>query len=162
MKLEIGDLIFTYKKRSLFSWLIASVSQTPYSHASMYIGDGKIIESAYLTKGVKINENHYLTDKYIYNVYRVKASSEQIQQAVEFAKSKDSVKYATIQVVFLGLLYLCGWFKLNILHLDVDKGMTCSEFVATCYKQVGISLCDNPAASTPFELTQSSNVEKII
>lgn len=162
MNLEPGDLIFTYKKMSLFSWLIRKVSKTPYSHVSIYIGNDQVIESAYLSKGVAINQNKYFTEKYNHSVYRVKTSPENIAKVIEFAKSKDSVKYAILQVAFLGMLYLCGWIKQSILKIDVDKGMTCSEFVATCYKHVGIELAAYPSASTPYELTLSKDLEKII
>ncbi len=124
--LEVGDIILT--KGSVFDNLVPG----NWTHATMYIGDGMIIESIEEGVVVRSAEKLHLSDEA--GVYRVDVEDEVKEAAVEFALEQ------------VGKPFNMFWVNKRV-H---GSSYYCSELVWASYKVNGICIDANPGWSWTY------------
>lgn len=144
---------FVYKKLfglrvalpNLFGWAVRIFTVSPYDHAFIYIGEGKIVEAQ--PRGAKISNlskydgcemvwsNDDLTDS-----QRIIISSK--------AKSLVGTPYGFLDLVYLGLATLNIRFKWILDRVERENRLICSQLVAVCGKTAKEDLwqCGEPNA----------------
>ena len=117
-KLQVGDII-------LVSGVFVGDKAMPghYTHAAMYIGNGKMIEA--WKNGVRIVDVTMVRNANDAAIYRVKTTDTIKQRAVEWAKTKVGLPYDYIWLTYIGGKQVEG------------KSYYCSELVWAAYKAVG-------------------------
>ncbi|MEX2724017.1 MAG: YiiX/YebB-like N1pC/P60 family cysteine hydrolase [Candidatus Freyarchaeota archaeon] len=117
-KLQVGDII-------LVSGVIVGDKLMPghYSHAAMYIGNGKMIEA--WKNGVRVVDISMIHNANDAAIYRVSTSSSIKQQAVNWALTKVGLPYDYIWLTYIGGKQVNG------------NSYYCSELVWAAYKAVG-------------------------
>jgi uncharacterized protein YycO len=134
-----GDVLLSLNKKSIYSKIIVEITHTEKSHALIYLGAGKVLESSFRGGGVEINHiSKYLNQTYAVTLHRHKtATDKELSAVLEYIRSKVGYKYGTIQILWDGLLYLLGLYRYKMLWLDVDSGYTCSELIAEGFQKGG-------------------------
>lgn len=132
--LKQGDVILV-KGNGLISWAIKKFTNSPYSHAACFYGDGHFIESDW--GGVKLAymSKYENTD---YDIYRcTEANKQQLWLASEWMLSQAGSKYD-----YLGILGIAKQILFNqeTNIWDNKDRYWCSELVADGYIKAGIPL----------------------
>lgn len=165
--LEPCDVLFTFKKGNWFSKLIwwfskfrnKEIKNEPQiSHTAMYLRDGLIIESTF--EGVNIKNikhfNYNFYDVYIGRCLDTFDKELMIKDAYENA---GMISYSFKQLFAL-------MFKkiFQLAHIrDVDeKGMHCSEFIASMFKKQDIIFATDlePHETSPLDIYDSNKLVK--
>lgn len=142
-----------------------------YTHCSVYIGDGRIVESHINSGVVEI----LLQDKYHerIDVYRVKSGIDKYQKSklVKYMREHEVGKgydLAAFPSAFVrsSLAQVFGFnnFSKDRPLLNDDEHRFCSELVAASYfNALGIRLCPliNPVSVTPNDLGRSKELRRI-
>jgi uncharacterized protein YycO len=152
-KMKIGDLIFVHSD----SWIghqIEYVTHSKYSHCAGIIKENEIIES----QGLKKTEYQAIDYYTNYDIFTCpSATDEQINVAIEFAKSKLGTRYSYFLILWELVHY--------IFHLDIPfnerKKYICSTLWAEAYRKAGIDLCPNIRYPSPADLANSKLLVKI-
>jgi len=152
-QLEPGDVIITARRWAdlggvfirMGNFFKRGFTERVWSHATVYAGNGKVIEA--LPTGIAENdlEKKYLQGEHSIRVLRHKnASEEQRRQAVEFCRKEIGQKYENEQQLYFVLNYLVApslRFALENNFFDrlfPDKGAYfCSELAAASYLHAG-------------------------
>lgn len=153
-QLELGDVIITSRRWAdagglfirLGNFFQRGFTERMWSHATIYAGDGKVIEA--LPKGVTENNlaERYLDGDHGLRVLRHKnASPEQKRAAVEFCRGAIGDRYEQEQQLYFVLHYLIApslRFALENQFFDKvfadKKAFFCSELVAAGHLHAGI------------------------
>ncbi len=143
-KLQKGDIVLV--SGSSFSKIIPG----RWTHAMMYIGDGRIIESN--QNGVVINDAKSIYDSEKAAIFRVDVSDEIKNEAVNFALKQE------------GKPYDVGWVTKQV-H---GESYYCSELAWASYKTQGIEIDEDPGWSwtytygvAPTELADDDRTTRI-
>lgn len=132
MSLEVGDIVLTYNKDNFFSKGIASVTDGDYSHAMLYIGGGRIVEST--GEGSHIGT----IDKYLsgmHNLCKVSlVDKSKVTDVVSGISKKLGIKYGYFQNI-VNLLYILIYKITSIdlrkdIEIRLDDVVVCSQLVA--------------------------------
>lgn len=158
-----GDILLSRNKKNAISTTIASITKSNWGHAFLYIGDGKILESN--SHGVVINPlSHYFNTKYDVGLFRLKEelSTEQIEKLIKKARKLLGIKYGYLQLLWFLILRIFGKSEDPDWSLDVDKGMVCSELIATAYEFVDVKFKNLPPHQIePADLDESNKTVRI-
>jgi len=163
-----GDILLSLNSKHLFSLgisLTTKPSDIPHnqgkSHAFIYAGNGRVIESS--IGGVQENPlNKYFDRRYLVNAYRHRDSNKEIgNKIVEQVRSKLGYKYAYWQIVYDAFLYLLGLQRNKDFWIDVDKGYACSELVGFGIKSCGLLLDAEPAVMSPIDFTRDPFIQLV-
>ena len=156
MHLEPGDIILSHEIGSGTSQLIALVSGSYWSHASLYLNDGLIIES--VKYGVRILpfEEAFYNTKYI--ILRCKYLTQyQKERMIKIAKEyvNQSYDYAGCVTVLNKLL------KRNTREISTDNAVMCSCLVHEIYKRGGLNLFPFNNYPLPKDFEQNNLLERV-
>ena len=152
-QLQPGD-VFVVHGRHLISRIIRIVTDSPWNHATMYLGKGKYIEAN--NKGVEIKSVEEYKDK-TFEIYRhAKISKKQQQTIIEHAHSEVGKGYDVLQLLQLFLYFLFG-VRGNAREIGTRNKYICSELVAESYARAGLSVYKNYHATqmSPGDFPQS-------
>lgn len=163
-KLRPGDILFTYKKKSLLSSIIWKFShlykfsvpiEIKCSHVAYYMGDELIADISY--EGVVIkNIKTYSIKKYILSYGRVEKELDilRMNSYIHFKAGRYKYGYATL--LWMGIMKLFNRHKIKDFQKDA---VICSEFIIELFKLSGISLIKNKGIGTPLDIMNSSEVK---
>ena len=143
--IQPGDILLSRAKDSPISTTIAGITHSLWSHAFLYIGDGKIIDAIY--KGVKIRKlDSYLTSEYSLGLFRyiTPLTEDQQTKIVSAARKFAGLQYGWLQLGWQLILRLFGKSEDPDWALEVKPGVICSELVAKAYDKIGIRFKDIP------------------
>jgi hypothetical protein len=146
-----GDVLLSFDRQSWISKEIKEVTHSDYSHAFLYIGKGKILESN--PGGVIIREiDSYLDyNRYFLSLFRVYFDEKRPYKLIKTCKKRLGERYGYSQI---GLLWFINTFGVTSLQLNLS-GVICSELVADGIKKVGLyPFTKIPACVTPADLAE--------
>lgn len=164
-----GDLIF-FAGRSAWSNLIRLRSLSTFSHVGMiyeYRGQNWVIESLE-GKGVRLVPLSVWSDwarrgMGRYAIFKLQATDEQRQMAVEFCLSRVGFEYASPRQFVRSF----GWLTRKVsrwLGLPEDenaKRYFCSELIAAALKYAGLKIPKPPVRMTPGDVALLSYLDKV-
>lgn len=162
--LEKGDIILAVNKTSLFSQLIAKCTSGKFSHAFVYLGGGRIVESTITDgkRGVVMDYlDTYMNRKYDLVVLRL-YDRKKVDPFIEELKREIGSKYSYFQVAIVAIRYFLSWlFSDKSFRKDFSKDIDtenehCSELVAKCIKKVTGDSTIVPENTTPKSLEDMS------
>lgn len=162
MELMHGDIILmrgTEEHRSarnwacwLIAWSIAKLTGSPYTHAALYVGDGRIVECD-IGRPVAVQQ---LSKYRHYDVFRVAGATDRERaEAVSFCLSKAGAGYDYSAVAAIGLERMLGrpvWWSRG----DPARWY-CSELVAAAWRLAG----EREGRVTPGDLALMQEVIKV-
>lgn len=140
-----ADILLTRKYGDPISVIVGGVTKSNWSHALMYINDEKILESHW--DGVRIKPlSRYLNGDYEVGLFRVTPEINELQakKVVKAARKLLGIHYGFLQLLWQFILRICGKSEDPDFSIDVDRGMICTEVVATAYEKIGIRFKDLP------------------
>ena len=149
---QIGDFGII-KSKGIAARLIQVGTVSRWNHAFIYIGDGKIIE-AMPSKGITTNEvTKY--EKIAWNQHQG-LSKNQRMMIINKAQGLIGKEYGFLDILvialrILGFKFLTGKF---LEKLTMRQGIICSELVAICYEEAGITLNKPEYLITPGDLAE--------
>lgn len=169
-ELEAGDILLS-SAPSLVSAGVRLMTLSPVSHASIYAGDGHVIEA--LGKGVQKRSmaDVMLEESVIVAFRHPDLTPEQALRAVEFARDRIGVPYNHVGIVLqapfsmqrricelplmpTGLRDLCvrGIGAIQLGAASKDR-FFCSQFVLEAYRRAGLPLTDaDPRLMSPVDI----------
>lgn len=132
-----GDILLTTTQ----SWTakgIRFVTGSEISHAILYVGNGNVVE-AYSKDGVVLRTlAEALSGASLAVAYRVpKATAQQIQSAISFAKNQVGKEYSGWTAAVAGLL---SPGTTDLVPGPSNQTFICSELVLAAYQQTGIAI----------------------
>jgi len=155
-KLKPGDILvmkpIKHKWKYPVSTLISWVTKTEWTHSSIYIGNGNIIEAVGNKKGVQITNLETSTkykNDYTWRVLRIKESFKdtiKVGNIINYALSKQGHKYDFLQATFIGIIaILHRWFKSIVTRrsnniMSNDRKFFCAELVAEAIINTGFDV----------------------
>ena len=176
-QLKIGDIILTsrpFQKDSRTSVFIKVGTLSRYSHAMVYFGNNIVVEA--VADGV--TDEHSVTEATtgcdLATVFRhAKATPEQLQRVVQFAKSKVGGAFAVAGVYGGAGILAFGLASLAV-PLMINRSITnsitealrgkrsyfCSELVADAYRNAGLPLGrygNTPSLMNPGDIGEYSD-----
>lgn len=154
LKLEIGD-VFAWQDYSLLGLIIQLITQSKVNHVSMYIGNGKIIESD--IGGVRIItvEQHFKRPCW-YKVWLLKLTDIDRQVVLNHGR-----KFNNTLNQYNGTSY--GWdavftafcdMIMPFVNWQVTKNVDCSDLIATIYKNCGLPIEKVTSDYSPKEILE--------
>lgn len=136
-KMQPGDIVLSYNTENVLSSVIAGASNSNYSHAFVYLGNNRIIESTVDSdfSGVQLNTiDRYLTGKYNLKILRIR-HSDKIPAFIQFLESKLGIKYATGQL-FIDAVY----FLLKNLGIEINQNIDVAPNQVVCFELIAQGL----------------------
>lgn len=162
--IKAGDILLSRNKKAPISKIISGVTRSYWSHAFLYIGEGKILESS--IGGVAIHPlEKYLNNIYDVGLFRINKDllEEEIFALIKNARKFAGISYGYLQLAWFLILRLFGKSEDPDWSIDVDEGMVCSELVANAYETIGIKFKDLPPHQIePADLDESKMTIRII
>lgn len=174
--LQPGDILHTAPRRfgSLLAKLehnaIALYTGTHYTHAGMYVGDGKVIDSndwpatadQPASLGVTTVPLQTFKDRYKFKVLRPDVSTEQRQDAVAYAKTQVGTPFnmrGLIRHVLPGKSDRAGFTT----RKAVNESLYCSELISNAYHDANLVPAKKNRHNhvTPADLANSPHVNEI-
>ena len=154
--LKPGDIILSRVPGSPISETIMGVTRSKWSHALMYIGNNKIIESDW--GGVVIHPvTKYANNKYELGLFRYnpELSETDIAKIIKLARKKLGIDYGWFKLLWLGFLHLIGKSEDPDWKVQLPKGMICSQLVSYAYLKAGF-----PLKNLPPELMEPTDLDE--
>jgi uncharacterized protein YycO len=150
-----GDIIFS-TERAPESFAIRKVTQSPYSHAAIYLGHSRYAEAVGL--GVRVRAVSTTLKEQI-KVIRLKADAAPDAAALA-AKAAESINY------YLHSPYWTQGAILSIFRnakVDERRSLFCSHLIARVYADAGLDVIDGrePFKITPGDLAESSKFDDV-
>jgi uncharacterized protein YycO len=159
-----------------YSAVIRAGTVSRYSHATLYIGDGRVVES--IARGVTLQSlNDALADDTLVTVYRrMRMSKEQAAQVIRYARQAVGKNYDLPGAVGGGATsptgFAIGLFVSPIVAsagLDASKRNAsdpeacfyCSELVALAFESAGVSLGSRGSNTTPGDIGRSHVLNRV-
>ncbi len=160
---ELKDMdIILFEPKNRFGKLIAWLTNSPFSHSEVVFD----AENRLLVGARKDVTFHQLKGNRKYSVFRLKQplSTEQIKKGKAYLSKMAGVEYdlPNLLDIFINLFrtalgrsYRKYWGKSEL--------PVCSELVANCFLEMGISLVDNKPswAVTPADIAKSPLLEEV-
>jgi V8-like Glu-specific endopeptidase/cell wall-associated NlpC family hydrolase len=161
--LKAGDIVVS-TTRAFASRIIRLGTVSPVSHVMLYVGDGKVIESA----GSGVRETTLdaaIADAILAVAYRhPQLDATRATAVVAHARSRIGNPYNIAGVAFIGYRMLnplpAAVIEAIGRRLGVEPGQAgavyCSELVLECFERAGVPLTvgARPAQSTPDQIAQ--------
>lgn len=158
-ELKIGDVILYKSGTSFVAKMIKLVTKSPYHHAAIYIGRGRVAESLEEGFVIRTHGEEWLKNETANHVFRPR-NKRLSQKAVKLAVAR----YLGRPYGFMDLLEILV-YKLSGLRIfkKRSKRLICSEAVAQVYKDLGIELVPgkNLDLVSPADISQSRNIKRI-
>lgn len=158
-QLKVGDIILYKSGKSFIAKIIKIVTTSPYHHAAIYVGNGKVAES--LAKGFVIKQRNkdWLKNENLNHVFRPR-NKKLYPRSVK----RNVLKYLGRGYGFLDLVEILV-YKLSGYRVfkSRSKRLICSEAVAQIYLDLGIDLVPgkNLDLVTPADISQSQELERV-
>jgi|GEM_PF-1365659 len=171
--LKPGDILVSTEDARISS-AIRTSTFSAYSHAALYVGDGKIIDATKL--GVRKRSLSDLTDPALrVGVIRVTGvSSIQNTQVLRTAQRLVGKSYNYFGLIFGGLVELTPIYRtyravtgepLKVSGSTLGPGYFCSELVIKAYKSAGLSIApdsgDTPAGIINYAIQHPQRFQLI-
>ena len=153
-KIEPGDILLTAQSAAT-SKIIRKATASEFSHAMLYVSRGSYIHSD--GDGVHSGNIQRLIFKHAdqVKVFRIEdSSSETIEKACEFARSKVGTQYSVPQAVKSTLYRKSG-------VIGTANRQFCSRLVAQSYAYAGVILTENPDYCYPEDLAKSTRILEV-
>lgn len=144
-RIQTGDILLSRDKDSPVSTVIAGVTKSNWSHSSLYIGAGKVIESNW--DGVEITPlGKYLKGDHALGLFRAKPelTEDETKRLIKEARAMLGINYGWLKMLWLGFLRFIGKSEDPDWAMVKQKGVICSELIAKAYKRIGRPLKDLP------------------
>jgi hypothetical protein len=159
-----GDILLSRLKKDPISKTIRGITQSHWSHSSIYIGDNKIVESNW--NGVRIQPlEEYSKPEYVVGLFRItpELTEQETKGLIKFVRKQIGIHYGYLQLLWQLILRLFGKSEDPDWALDVDKGLICSELIALSYAHIGRALTElEPSQTEPVDLDSSSKTIRIV
>ena len=157
-QLQVGDVILSTTSDPV-SWAVRTGTNSRFSHARLYIGNGKIIEA--IEPQVRKQD---LTEIMQHDLYTAVYRADNVTQS----QKKIMVSYAQKQLKkeydLSGAMGTVG-FPFNYAGIDnlidSESDFYCSELVAFAYKRAGLKLAIMPSQVTPKYLANNQQLKYI-
>lgn len=162
-----GDILLSINKRSLVSRLIAEITDSQWSHAFLYVGDRRVIESTVNREfsGVQLNPLcHYLNDKFVVGLYRMDDFDDvERRAAVIAAKEHLGIRYSFLQILYDLLTFTIGLENRKAWTYNAP-GMKCSELIGEVYETLGKPLSEKlrPWQLAPGDIGSSPRLRRVM
>lgn len=129
-KLRPGDLVCIFEHKSFIDWLIARLDHGAWSHATLYVGNGLVVE-AVPGQGVVERSLDVYDDRCVrLGIYRdFRISEEMSKRGIEAARRTIGHKYAWHSVIILGVHKLFARLILRDRAVYVSSGTTPNDVV---------------------------------
>jgi uncharacterized protein YycO len=173
-KVQVCDILL-YRKKEKGDWLGDIIdlfsNGGSYTHGSLYVGNGEIIES-HINSGVvkkKLNQEYYNN----IDIYRVKNRLDKFQkdELISYMKDNEIGKrydLAAFPSTWLrsSVAFVWGWknFRKDRPLLNDDEHRFCTELVAASFKNaLNIDICEglHPNSTTPNDIGKSNRLVRI-
>ena len=152
-QLKPGD-VFVVHGNHLLSRIIRIVLDSHWNHATMYLGNGKCIETN--NKGVEIRplDKYKVKDIEVYRHNKI--SNLQRKMMVSHAMQELGKRYDILQLVQLFFYFMFG-IRGNAREIGSKNKYICSELVAESYHKTGLKVYKNynPTQISPADFTAS-------
>ncbi|MBL4746143.1 MAG: hypothetical protein JKY08_07220 [Flavobacteriaceae bacterium] len=147
-KLRVGDILLT-RKHDRECELIRKSTKSDYSHAIIYVGVGRGIESNGLgVQSINTTRTIYkFTDDVQILRYNKSNFDDIIEDVINFARQKTGTEYSTKEARLTRLK--------EAIESKEKNRQFCTRFVAQSYKNAGIKVVSNPDYCSPKELKES-------
>jgi len=167
--LYVGDILLSTTD-DLISKTVRRATQSEFSHARIYIGNGEMIEA--VNPKVKEDLLSDVVKKDLYTlVYRLPGLTRQQQQQIvhyarlqEYLKKEYDLSGALTSLPTWQVALATGASGL-IAKYDNDKDpehdFYCSELVAFAYQYAGIEMGWNPSQTTPQDIVTNRKLQYI-
>jgi len=135
--LRIGDIMLT-TGRSATSVIIGATTRSVYTHAALYIGNGRVVEA--VGEGVReVSLEDYLKENGEAMIVRPQELSDsQQQKLVDFARSQVGKGYDKAGAIASARF---DWTKNALINSDPNRNSYyCSNLVTSAYKSIGKEL----------------------
>lgn len=127
-----GDIILHRASRKFISSLISDLTNSPYSHAEIYIGDGWCVSAE--AKGITFSDN--LNKKFV-DVMRLKEGLTRDKRGIILEKAYQSLAKPYDYLLLVGFPFIG---PKSAARRAGDVAYICSELTAWCYKEAEIDL----------------------
>ncbi len=157
VEIREADVIF-YRPKGFIGKVISKISKSEYSHVSIAVGDGVVLEA---TRFVKSRLSGLTYDKEIHHVYRLNnLSPKDVETIVQNALTLQGVKYDYKQIVGMFFKVL---FNLEKSPFNNLNKFICSEIIDKAFIMSGIPRADKEHILdiTPQELLDKYDLQRV-
>ncbi len=127
-----GDIILHRASSKFIGSLISDLTNSPYSHAEIYIGDGWCVSAE--AKGITFSDN---LNKSFVDVMRLKEGLTREERGIVLEKAYQSLAKPYDYLLLVGFPFIG---PKSAARRAGDVAYICSELTAWCYKEAGIDL----------------------
>jgi len=173
--LQPADILLS-TGNAAYSAVIRAGTVSRYSHATLYVGDGRVVES--IARGVTHQSlDDALADDTLVTVYRrIRMSPGQADQVIRYARQAVGKRYDLPGAVGGGATspagFAIGLFISPILAgagleaaerngRDPEARFYCSELIALAFEGAGVPLGDRGPNTTPGDIGRSHVLNRI-
>lgn len=167
--LRLADILLSTGEAAV-SYAIRGATVSRFSHASLYIGDGQIVEA--IGSGVtRQTLRDAMSDDTLVSVYRrLRMSDAQAQQVVRYVKQQVGESYdysgalgggvtspsGFIVSLFLSPIVTVAGIGADLYNrADPEASFYCSELVALAFERANVPLGSGAASTTPADISHS-------
>jgi uncharacterized protein YycO len=160
--LKAGDILLVYNKRNIISFLITKITNTPWSHAALYVGNGEVVESTFSGVGKNCISKYYGDQFKLAGFTVIEATEEQRQGVVSQAEKRIGRRSGFFQILYLYFMYAFNLVGNSFWQREVDAGDICSEMIARGYQDAGLKLCNkSPSMVIPNDFAHCDKIKQI-
>ena len=146
--LEKGDIILHRSGSSFIGSLISVFTDSPYSHAEIYIGDGWCVSAE--AKGITFSDS---LNKGFIDIMRLKEGLTRHQRGIVLEKAYQSLAKPYDYLLLVGFPFIG---PKSAAERAGHVAYICSELTAWCYKEAGIDLIPG----LPVEIDAPADIAK--
>ena len=151
--LEKGDIILHRSGSSFIGSLISVFTDSPYSHAEIYIGDGWCVSAE--AKGISFSDS---LNKGFIDIMRLKEGLTRHQRGIVLEKAYQSLAKPYDYLLLVGFPFIG---PKSAAQRAGKVAYICSELTAWCYKEAGIDLIPGlpEEIESPADIGKSDKLE---
>lgn len=171
--LKPGDILATRPRGSylrsmgkghiLLRPLLVALQGTPYTHTSLYVGDGKVIDAAEWKGKAKVHSVplEKFVERYRFKVLRVSdATLAEKKDAVEWAKKQVGKAYDTAGLIRLALPVAKSKVKERV-RQEKLKALICSQLISNAYPNQSFGASRKIEHVRPVDIQKSRHTKTV-